>query len=274
MNKLSLIIISVFFAYSALYAQEANYNDAKKAFDLFENDKFIELSDSLLIKRETLPDSLVININMMRAQVFYSLNDEKKWKQCFYDILKIDNNYSCKLAFISPKIIELFKNIKSEYNKTLQAPESLVDSTKQEMTALVFDKDLFESSVIKNIFVPGWGQIYSGNTTKGIILTAVSTALLGTSIYSIIDANKKENDYLKEVNKNIIGEKYSAFNNAYKLKNILIASYAAVWLICQLDLYFNSDEENFMKKIFISPTNSGINTPAKNDISFSLSFQF
>ena len=123
--------------------------------------------------------------------------------------------------------------------------------------AIIFDAAKFSNSAVLNLFIPGIGQIQSGKTTKGIILSAASTTALGLMISSIANANKKESDYLKETDKSLIAGKYSAFNSAYKTRNIFIVSYAAIWVFSQLDLLFNSNEESFIKENNETVKNAG-----------------
>jgi hypothetical protein len=104
-----------------------------------------------------------------------------------------------------------------------------------------FNKEI-NSAIAKSLIVPGWGHLHLKNNTKGWILTTASTAILGSMIYFILDANKKENNYLAETNATLIQQKYGDYNSSYKIRNLLIASYAAIWLYSQIDILFFSKE--------------------------------
>ena len=94
------------------------------------------------------------------------------------------------------------------------------------------------------------GQIYLDNKTKGWITTTVSTINLGALIYFIFDAKSKEDAYLKESNKSLMQQKYNNYNSSYKTRNILIASYVAIWLYSQIDMLFfsNGSESTTIKQ--------------------------
>ncbi|OGV88193.1 MAG: hypothetical protein A3J88_01340 [Melioribacter sp. RIFOXYB12_FULL_38_5] len=66
----------------------------------------------------------------------------------------------------------------------------------------------------------------------------LSTANLAAMIYYVFDTNKKEDAYLKETNKFLVDQKYASYNSSYKTRNILIATYAALWIYSQIDLHF------------------------------------
>jgi len=252
MKKLFTACIIVFVLISNAFGQSVNFQQVKQKYESFEFEKTIQLSDELL-KDSTLSAPVRMDIYLMRAISFFSIGDEINCRRSFFEVLKLNRNYSPDPSVISPKIIELFNDVKTEFakNKTFQIK---TDSVKTNIPIKVFDDDLMKNCAIRNLFVPGWGQIHSGNTIKGIILSTISTATLASMIYYISDTNKKEDAYLNESAAGLMQEKYDSFNKSYKIRNALIISYAAVWLFSQLDLLFFSDEELFMK------TETGIET--------------
>jgi len=252
MKKLFTACIIVFVLISTAFGQSVNYQQVKQKYESFEFEKTIQLSDELL-KDSTLSAAVRINVHLMRAVSFFSIGDEISCRRSFFEVLKLNRNYSPDPSVISPKIIELFNDVKTEFakNETFQIK---TDSVKTNIPLKVFDDDLMRNCAIRNLIVPGWGQIHSGNTIKGIVLSTISTATLASMIYYISDANKKEDDYLNESTEELMQGKYDSYNKSYKIRNALIISYATVWLFSQLDLLFFSDEELFMK------TETGIET--------------
>jgi hypothetical protein len=221
-----------------LSAQEVTYNQVKAEYEAFEYEKVIQLSNSL-IKQGGVSDSLKIDVYQMRVVAFYSLGNELSTQSSFREILKINKNYSPDPSKISPRLITIFQTVKEDYLKSLAQETIKRDSTGQ--TEKVFVPSQFKSSALKNIFVPGWGQISNGYSTKGYMLSTASSINLAAMIYFIFDTKKKENDYLKEINKNLIGYRYDSFNKSYKIRNTLIASYIIIWLYSQIDLHLLSN---------------------------------
>ncbi|MEK6553091.1 MAG: hypothetical protein AABZ54_06545, partial [Bacteroidota bacterium] len=52
-----------------------------------------------------------------------------------------------------------------------------------------------------------------------------------------------------ESNKLLIQQKYDDYNKSYKIRNVLIISYAVIWLYSQIDLLFfsNGDQDSKSK---------------------------
>ncbi len=246
MKQLFLIIFLL--SITKVFAQAVTYEEVKREFEFFDHEKVITLSNELL-KDTTLSNIIKVDVYLMRARTFYALGNESNSKISFGEILKINKDYMPDPSVVSPKLISLFDEVKSDYIKSLGP-----DSTSTNQIPKVFDSDLMKGSVARNIILPGWGQLHSGNTPKGIVLSAFSASMLASMIYFISDASQKEKDYLNETDKTLIQEKYNTYNTSYKIRNALIISYAAIWIFSQLDLIFLSEEEIFMKE---APTSSG-----------------
>src|SRR3989339_290353 len=224
-RKSLLLIFFVVTTFS--YAQEATYEKIKKlCYEEYEYEKVIQLSNEL-IKKEGVEDSTLINLYLMRAISFYALDNENLVRISFENILKINT-----------KIIVIFNEVKAEFirQNPMQAttPEDVA-----KIISLAAEKEaMLKAATIKNILVPGWGQMALNSTTKGILMGGLSTANLAAMIYYVFDTNKKEDAYLKETNKFLVDQKYASYNSSYKTRNILIATYAALWIYSQIDLHF------------------------------------
>jgi len=267
MMKRYFLIIFLLTGASFSLAQEITFDQVKKLYEAFDYDNVIKLSDQL-IKKADLSDSLLIEIHLMRANVFYSNGDEISTRKSFENILKIKKNYSPDPSHVSPKLISIFNEVKSEFFRN--NPEKIVskDSTQQKQETII-DQRPIKSAVIKNLLLPGLGQLHFGSSTKGWILTSASALNLGAMVYFIFDAKSKGDAYLKETDQILIQQKYTDYNKSYKLRNALIISYAVIWLYSQIDLLFFSNEQ----EVITSPrTTNFINTnqPATD---FQLSFQ-
>jgi len=263
-KKILPVIILIFFVSPQITAQYELYERVKKEYVSFEYEKVIELSEEIT-KTKILSDSLLIDTYLMRAASFYALGNEPAAKQNFLETLHINKNYSPDPSNISPKLISLFNEVKSEFINQFSPQTDQLQKPKN----FIFDDQLLRNAIIKNTFVPGWGQLSSGITVKGAVLSILSTANLAGMIFYIYDSNKKENDYLKETNKSLIQQKYNDFNKSYKIRNTMIAAYAVVWLYSQIDILFFNDSQIFLKEII---DNESISFHNEKDI-ISLSFK-
>ncbi len=242
--KLSLMLLLLSSLSVKMFAQQVTFNQVKEQYETFEYEKVIQLSNSLF-KQGKISDSLKIEIYLMRVVSFYSLGDELSTQSSFREILKINRNFIPDRSRTSPRLISIFESVKTDYLKTLLPESELIDSLQNRFPTEISMKGL----MLKNVFVPGWGQVSSGNHLKGYLLTAASTINLGAMIYYIFDTNKKENDYLNETNKNLIASKYGLFNKSYKVRNGLIVSYIIIWVYSQIDLLLFDSSNNQVESL-------------------------
>lgn len=262
-----MLFLILFFLSTAIYfAQQSDYERIKKEYDSFEYENVIKFSDEI-IKQKNLPDSLLIDIYLMRAVSFYSLGKEDSTKENFRDILKIKNDYNADPAKISPKLIALFEQVKVNFINQLKSQTTVQDTLQTQLTKKYFDYRLVGNSLIRNMILPGVGQFYIGLKTKGLILGTVSAFNLIGLFYYVHDTNKKEKDYLNEYDPILIQKKYDLYNKSYKVRNALIISYALLWIYSQLDLLFFNDNNAFMSEI---KTAGGSLEVSKERINFSI----
>jgi hypothetical protein len=257
-----------FFIASVLFSQTIGLQEIKKLYEDYEYEKVIQLSSSL-INDSTLTDESKIDLFFMRAVSFFAIGNETNAKKSFENILQIDKNFSPDLTKLSPKIINLFDETKKDFLKKEEektySPENL---EKLKQLALERESQL-KNSFLKNIFMPGWGQVSMGNNNNGYALIGFSSANLMAMIYYIIDTNKKENDYINEIDKSLIATKYDRFNSSYKKRNILISSFALLWIYSQLDLLLNSKYSEIPTSTQIS-----ISSFQRNDLQFNFRIPF
>jgi len=249
MMKRKLLIIILLIGTSYTLAQEVSYQKVKQLYENFDNENVIKVSDQLL-QQGSLSDSLTIDVYLMRANIFYQNGDELSIRKNFENILIIKKNYTPDPSNISPKLISIFNEVKSEYLRNHPDEKPPQDSTQIKQEIKSIDPYVMKSAVIQNILLPGLGQLYIGNNTKGWFTTSVSTLSLGVMIYSILNTNTKEDAYLKETDKLLIQQKYDDYNKSYKFRNIIIISYAVIWLYSQIDLLlYSNGEKDFKDKL-------------------------
>ena len=241
-----ILIISFFFVFAALaFAQQEADSIAslKKEFEGFKYHEVIDNAQLILERKDNLTKEQLIEVYMLKGISHFSLQDDAGAKECFLQILKIDSTFSFDPVKTSPKIISFFNDLKDEFTKE-KIRENLAEKIKtdtvfitQKVPVKVPDEEL-KQTMIRSIIFPGLGQFYKNEKFKGLLLTSLGAIALTSSIYFIIDSNNKEETYQNAIDKNSIMEKYNSYNTAYKMKNISLISFAAVWLYSQIDALF------------------------------------
>jgi hypothetical protein len=223
--------------------QKPDISNIRALYESFEYEGVIKLSDSVLTGKDNLNKSDLTEILMMKAVSHYALAQEPLVRKCFIDMLKLDRNLILDSEKVSPKIVNLFNEVKNDFIQTV--PEDQQNpNTRQEVTSQISNDPITiklqdqKNSIVRSFLFPGWGHIYSGDITKGAIISSTALINLGAMIYFIIDANSKEKKYLNATNELNIKSTYDNYNKSYKTRNILIATMIGVYAYAQVDFLF------------------------------------
>ncbi len=245
MTKFKILLLLFLLFPLMIFAQE-NQNSItslKNQLESFQYNQVIINANELLEHKGKITDENLIEIYKLKGIAQYSLQDEMGAKESFLNILKIDTAFSFDSISTSPKIISFFDQVKNDYFQILESEKQIIKTK----TDTVYIPKLIhieepsadlKQAAIRSVIFPGWGHLYLGEGLKGTILTSLCALTLGSSIYFIINSNKKERLYLDEIDPTLIQQRYNEYNSSYKMKNISLISLAAVWLYSQIDLLF------------------------------------
>ena len=269
------IIFYLYLSVSALFAQPNNVIDRLQThYEMFEYSSVLHEAEKILMDKERLSDSLLINVYTLKAASHFAMGDQISTRKAFIEILKINDQYLLNDLSYSPKLITFYNEVENEFSEIIRLNEEKFDSEEDINNNIrnnVNATDLvFNNAMAKSLLLPGLGHLDLENNTKGWILTSASVVSLGSMVYFIFDANSKEKDYLGETNSELIQTKYNSYNKSYKVRNILITSYVAIWLYSQIDLLFFS---NNLGSEYLSDEIFNHLQPLGND-RFLLSFKF
>ncbi|MEW6654912.1 MAG: hypothetical protein AB1394_15770, partial [Bacteroidota bacterium] len=232
------LLLALFALSTVLFAQESAIERIKKlCYEEYDYEKVIQLSNELISNNE-LDDSTRIDLYFMRGVSLYAIGNENLARTNFENILKIKKTYTPDVRKVSPKILLIFNEVKAEFIRQNPMQATTPEDIAKIISLAAERESKIKKSAVKNVFIPGWGHFSQGSTTKGLILGGLSTVNLAAMLYFIFETNNKQNAYLKETNKLFVESRYSSYNSAYKFRNTLILSYAALWVYSQIDLHF------------------------------------
>lgn len=230
-----------------LYAQESNlFNKIKAEFINFQYKELIKDADELLKNGPDYDSSTVIEVYRMKAVSHFSLMQDKEAENSFRKILELDTAFSLDPYQNSPKIIQFFSDLKLTYISGLKKIEEEKILIKPDTVYITKEvqvpirQESANPKIIRSLILPGWGHLYSGEKTKGWFLASLGSLSFLSSLYFTIDASSKEKLYSNETNLNRINTRYNDFNTSYKIRNISLLTFAAVWIYSQLDILFLS----------------------------------
>ena len=246
MIKKILPVLFLIILTSHSYAQQGSdsLTVLRNEFEAFRYGRVIENAKTMLLHKNNYDNDQLMEIYRLKGVSEFSLLNDTAAKKSFIQILRIDSSYALDSAKTSPKIISFFNQIKNEYIREKVYSKLLERNPNTEhinsSQTLESGSDI-KPAIIRSLIFPGWGQIYNnGKSLKGWILTSLGAAALGSTIYFIIDSNNKQKKYLNDVNLSTIQNYYNQYNTSYKLKNISIISFVAVWVYSQIDALFIS----------------------------------
>ena len=210
----------------------------RQKFRNFEYDSVITYASKALAEKEHFSSENLIDIYELKAISHFSLLEMNASLSSFLEILKIDPDYSLDPVKTSPKILSFFEELKKSYQPEVR-DETARQTAKIDTVRIADDRTgELKSCLVKSMLLPGWGHFQLDKKTKGIFLTGAGLASLGLAINYALDTEDKEKSYLNETDMGRIEPKYDAYNRAYRLRNIFMASFAVVWLYTQADLLF------------------------------------
>ena len=242
------------FVFLALLIGLARASDDNLFIKIDQSYKSFNYDEVIILCQKALQDSSVTNqdtladIYRFMGLSYYALGEMGPSYNKFHLLLKLNPQYQLDPSVTPPKILRFFDEIKASMKQMHSGNVSAIPDT------VFIPTGPDKTSIIYSFILPGSGHIREGYQTKGWILTTAALVTLGSSVYFIIETNKREKDYLNEVDKNIIEQEYQKYNDAYQRRNLSLGLFAGVWLYSQIDLLLISPEKQI--------TNSGLQLKA------------
>lgn len=208
-------------------------------FRSFEYHAVIAMAESLLAHQKSLPPLQAIEVYRMRAIAHYTLSQAEAAKASFAAILEIDSTFALDTLQNSPKIVDFYQQVKSQFQRRRERKEPEIKTELRDTpanTPLQPQPD-FTKAISRSLLWPGWGHRVYGRSTKGWILSLAGLATAGATAYYFFDSRQKESDYLNETRQDQINEKYERYNFSYRLRNFSAIAFVAVWAYSQFDLF-------------------------------------
>lgn len=238
-----ILLLLVFFIAANIYAQNLNdeINSLEKDFKSFEYKKVLQKGRFLLSDTyATHSDSLMIFQYMLSSA--YALNDSVQAKNIIFDILKSQPDFALNPKNTSPKIVEFFNFIK---NEQIEKPKQVIADS----TILLDNKQVNPipgGVLLSGVLFPGSAHIFQGYKKNGFIFSAVTGALLGSTIYYFFSTESNREKYMSAKGQDNYNKLYSNYNSSYKMRNLFSAAYGLWSLYCLYDL----QTQNNIRPIF------------------------
>lgn len=242
-HKLLMCFIGLFCLTTIRLTAQTNTADImqlKFYYDSFEFDKVISAGNTALKSgRQLTPDELEF-LHQYMALSFYNTAQLDSARAHFLSLLSLDPNRELDPVNISPKIIDFFNEIKKDY-------QALAASSPQTaFTKYVFVEDPRPGAAWRSAVIPGWGQFYKRQKTKGYILGGAFWGSLIATGVAWLQEDQARQDYLNSSTSTDIENNYSTYNNWYKTRRTLMITTAVLWAVTVGDAMWSPYAKPFL----------------------------
>lgn len=231
-KQIYVTIILALSNFPALFAQQQSlYQQMSQAFQLLDYQMAEKIGKQITADYESHTLLEILEAHKILGVIAYQDGNLTEANAEFNKALSIDRTTQLDSVIVSPKIIQFFKDIKSKYVSKPVSGE--IDKTMA--FRYLIEPDPRPAATMRSIILPGWGQLYKNEKTKGYALVASSVIMvLSSGVFHWLQKNA-HNDYLKATEPDIIEKNYDRYNQLYKLRNNTVLLTSGIWLYSFFD---------------------------------------
>jgi len=193
------------------------------------------------------PEDLA-QVHVVLGVIAFSQNDQVGATRQFTDALVLDPTVQLDALLVSPKTLDFFEDIRTGLAQASR------DETLQESTPrYVLVPDRRAEAALRSMVLPGWGQLYKGQRTKGRILVGLWGIAVAGTVTAHISRQQARDTYLA-AGRDDVEERYDTFNQWHKRRNALVLSTAAVWAYSYLDALIAGGRSPDRRNLLVAPS--------------------
>lgn len=169
--------------------------------------------------------------HLLLGFVYVARDQKDNALQEFNLVLIANPRYELDPVQTSPKIMDVFRQARNDY---------MLRVTSEPFYGKV-QSDVRLSASWRSLLVPGWGQFYKKQDTKGSALIAAQVLSLAALIYMQVETNRRHDDYLskKTYGDPNIEDAYNEYRYAYQVRNVVGYVTLGIYLTNYIDaLYY------------------------------------
>ncbi|MDZ7360339.1 MAG: hypothetical protein ONB46_06385 [candidate division KSB1 bacterium] len=223
------LIWAIVFA-SLSHAQSGSAHPAGEIKQALQQAQFqlaADLADSAIASfREYTPNQLA-EVHALRALVFFEQGNLTRAEEHLALALQLQSDLQLDPVFFSPQIRQRFEALRLKILIPNQSPSPAV------RYVIVPDPRL--EAAWRSLLLPGWGQRFKGQTSKGRLFSLATATLAAATITTHVLRERAEQKYLTAGEKEQIAARYDTFNRYHLLRNNLALALGTVWAAAVLD---------------------------------------
>jgi hypothetical protein len=210
------------------------HENINKAIILYDAGNFSDAIDVLeiVLQDTTLALEDEISARTYLAFSYVAFGQKTEAKEQFVTILKKQEGFSLNPEFVSPKIIEVFR----EAEKMVKEPETNNIITIRKIPSTT-------ECLVKSSLFPGWGQHARGEGKKGKFLMGAFSVSLAALTLSHLAYLSAESSYMNAETRSDIEHQYSRYNFAYKARYVMAETSILIWVYAITDIFLTDVPE-------------------------------
>ncbi len=171
--------------------------------------------------------------------IYYSQNKISESGEQFVSALSIDPLLKLDPVLVSPKILKFFEKVKTDFESKRQ--EKILNQPKVRYIRLT---DPRPDAIVRSMIIPGWGQVYKGEKTKGRFLMAAWGVTFVGAVGSHLARKSAEDKYISETNPDLVKSKFDDFNKWHVARNNFAIAATGIWLYSYFDAIFRKNSHH------------------------------
>jgi len=248
-KKIYIIILLTLSVANPLFSQksQSSLQQMIKAFQQLDYETAKKIGKQIAADFESYTPIELFEAHKILGIIAYQEGNLKESNSQFDQALSIDRTAELDSVYVSPKIIQFFNELKSTYSSRQKSSEFYKDIQYRYLV----QPDPRPAATLRSMILPGWGQLYKNDKTKGYILVgSTTTVTLATVIFHFAQKNAHD-EYLKATEPKSIEQKYDKYNSFYKLRNNTALLTAGIWLYAFFDALLAEPKERQLKVSFL-----------------------
>lgn len=214
---------------------------AKLYYNNGEYENAIKQLENALQYLKQLNQSEQVEAYKYLAFSYVAFGDKEKAKDQFKKALLLEPKLELDPATVSPKIIKVFEEAKAEMAAVITKPPTAPPPAKPVKPVVKPAEVSTGGALVRSCCLPGWGQMYKGQSSKGRNLMIATAILLPTALISTSIQNDKHQKYLdiEPGNKDELDRAYKEYRLWYNISAITWFTYLGLYAYNIYDVITN-----------------------------------
>ena len=163
---------------------------------------------------ESADDLEKLRFHALLGFVYVARDQNEAAKAEFLKVLAANPAYEPDPVTTSPKILEIFRQARAEYMLRVASEPAIYRMPQA---------DVRIAASWRSLLVPGLGQFYKQQSTKGAAIMAAQALSLAALVFLQTEVNRRHDDYLqiRDFDDPNVEDRYQEYRLAYQTRNVV-----------------------------------------------------